>query len=342
MTLRSRGPTVLDVTDYGAKIGVDSTHAFQCTIDALPKRGGTVYVPPGRFLIDAMQSVRLRSNMLLHMSVGTVLEQITNNVPRSNVLLGENIEQVEVRGGRIIGDRLTHVFENPNSTDEWGHGIKFTKCDGVTVSDVMSERCTGDGMSVNGNDYCIDKFTSFHNRRQGLTIGGSTYVRVYRSRMSFTGDFENSKGTKPLAGIDIEPDVDDVDGVYIEDVILEGNQGSGLTSYTNTSRPIVPTIKNVFLTRVHAVANGANGIELIRVANANVSACTLERNHWNGLYYGPGSSGEAENNTFISNRMKNGPTVREPKDIEGQTKETGRDIEVRNADDTRIGVNTYR
>ncbi|NUS60485.1 MAG: glycoside hydrolase family 28 protein, partial [Lysobacter sp.] len=66
---RARGATVLDVRNYGAKgDGVrDDTASINAAIAALPAAGGTVVVPAGRYMIDAVKSINLRSSMHLQL-----------------------------------------------------------------------------------------------------------------------------------------------------------------------------------------------------------------------------------------------------------------------------------
>ena len=85
------------------------------------------------------------------------------------------------------------------------------------------------------------------NRRQGLTIGYSRNVRVYGC------EFNDTAGTAPQCGIDMEPDAPgDVHGVHIENCPTSGNHGSGIQVFK----------------RVHDVT---------------IRGCTIERNRGNGV-----------------------------------------------------------
>src|SRR4249919_2288766 len=72
---RVRGSAALDVRDFGAKgDGTrDDTAAINAAIQALPAEGGTVFVPAGRYLIDAGRSINLRSNMHLQLDPNAIL-----------------------------------------------------------------------------------------------------------------------------------------------------------------------------------------------------------------------------------------------------------------------------
>ncbi|WP_149196455.1 right-handed parallel beta-helix repeat-containing protein [Luteimonas suaedae] len=252
---RARGRTRIDVREHGARgDGVsDDTAAFQAAIDALPRDGGTVHVPSGAYLIDPTRSVRLRSRMHLAMADGARLMAKANAAPRAYVLFAEQTQDVEISGGRIVGDRDTHLGE----TGEWGHGIRIRGCARVTVRDIHISRCWGDGISAGGimpkgqpsrpgRDYVFENVTCTHNRRQGLTIGSSRRVRIRDCEFSDTG------GIPPGAGIDIEPDTDVARDVLIEDCLVYGNRGPGIMLYK-------------------------------RAAEVTIRRCTIERNRSDGI-----------------------------------------------------------
>src|SRR5688572_28342533 len=72
---RSRCATIVDVRSFGA-VGDgmhDDTAAFNAAIKSLPADGGTVTVPAGRYLIDPVKSINLRSQMHLQMELEATL-----------------------------------------------------------------------------------------------------------------------------------------------------------------------------------------------------------------------------------------------------------------------------
>ncbi len=252
---RKRGSARIDVRDHGAKGDGehDDTDSFQDAVDALPEDGGTLYVPAGAYVIDPTRSVKLRSRMHLSMATGARLLAKANAAPRAYVLLAQELEDVEISGGRIIGDRDSHL----GTTGEWGHGIRVRGCSGVTIRNIHISRCWGDGISAGGikhpgepsrpgRDYVFEKVVSTENRRQGLTIGSSRRVRIRNCEFSYTG------GIAPGAGIDIEPDVDVASDVVIENCLVRGNRGPGISLFK-------------------------------RAADVTIRNCTIERNRGDGI-----------------------------------------------------------
>jgi len=223
----------VDVRRHGAVgDGVhDDTGAFQAAIDALPPSGGVVNVPPGRYLIDAARSVRLRSHTQLVMDADAQLMARPNALERYAVLLVRDVGGVSIRGGRIVGERAAHL----GSGGEWGHGIDVSGARDVSIRDIDVSACWGDGICIGtifargrvvkvASDITIERVTCRGNRRQGLSITSARRVTVRDCQFSGTG------GTLPGCGIDVEPGTLKMgaEDVLISRCAITGNQGSGI------------------------------------------------------------------------------------------------------------------
>lgn len=251
----------------------DDTFAIQSAIDALAGTGGVVEIPPGQYMIDALKSIRLRSGVHLRLASGARLVARPNAAERSYVLLGQQVSDVVVSGGEIVGERDGHL----GRTGEWGHGIGLRGCSRVTVSNMRISRCWGDGMSIGAasirkgdsapsTDIVVERVRCLGNRRQGLTIGRSRRVRVRDC------EFSDTRGTKPEYGIDIEPDrPGDARDIVIERCTLRNNRGGGIQIFH-------------------------------RVSDVAIRDCLIERNGY-GIYAQLASSGVVENNRIRDNRL---------------------------------------
>jgi len=239
---RERGGESVNVRDRGAQGDGrhDDTEAIQSAIDSLPEGGGTVHLPDGRYLVDPLQSLRLRSNMHLSLASNAKLEAKPNAADRAYMLLLHRVENVEISGGLLLGERSTHL----GTTGEWGHGIQLRGASRVTIRNTRISECWGDGICIGdarigrgksavqfpSTDVLISHVSCIENRRQGLSIGHSRNVRVLDS------EFTGTHGTPPAYGIDIEPDQgDDVRGVRIERCVIRGNQGGGIQVYKRSA-----------------------------------------------------------------------------------------------------------
>lgn len=232
------GAVSISVRDKGALgDGVhDDTTAFQSAIDALPVKGGTVTVPPGNYRIDATRAINLRSNMLLQMAPSAQLSAIPNGLTRSHVIKVWRVNNVQITGGRIVGERNGHT----GSTGEWGYGLNIESSGNVSVSDVHISDCWGDGVWIGAlgpdghaqaaTNVTLNRVTSTNNRRQGLSIGPVNGVKILNST------FSNSNGTKPESGIDIEPQAQGIaQNITISHSTITGNHGTGFEMHDNVS-----------------------------------------------------------------------------------------------------------
>ncbi len=297
VAVRARGPARVDVRSHGAlgNGSRDDTDSFQSAIDALPASGGTVLVPAGDYLIDPVRSVRLRSRMHLQLATGARLIAKANPAERAYVLNAQGVSDVEISGGRIIGERDSHL----GSTGEWGHGIMIRGASKVTVHDLHVSHCWGDGVSIGGSkidgvivpsrDVVIARVQCVGNRRQGLTIGRSRQVRVYDSSFTDTG------GILPGCGIDVEPDAGDIaSDVVIANCLVMRNQGAGIQLYRRAS--------NVTIRDCTIEANRGHGVLSIAAQDCIITANRIRQNGLGGIGLRPGTRNFSVNgNDFAHN-----------------------------------------
>ena len=254
----------INVRDKGAiGDGVhDDTAAFQAAIDALPSSGGTVTVPPGNYMIDTARAINMHSNMLLQMAPTVQLRAIPNNLPRSHVIKVWKVSNVQITGGRIVGERKGHL----GTTGEWGYGLNIEASDNVSVTDIRISDCWGDGIWIGGlgpdgnavpaTHVSLTRVISTNNRRQGLSIGPVNGVTVVDST------FSNSNGTKPEAGIDIEPQAQGrAQNITISNCTITGNHGTGFEMHDNVAGVVVE----------HCTIHGNNGYGVLSVGTAHVT-----------------------------------------------------------------------
>ena len=106
-------PLVVNVRDKGAKGDgrTDDTEAIQAAIDEVGGTGGTVLVPQGTYMVDAVKKKRrlaLKSDMTLKLAKDAVLKAIPNDSRKYSVLTISNVSNVTVVGGTLEGDRIEH------------------------------------------------------------------------------------------------------------------------------------------------------------------------------------------------------------------------------------------
>ena len=300
---RARGSVSVNVRNHGARGNgtYDDTAAFQSAIDSLPSSGGTVVVPAGDYAINPVVNVRLRSKMHLKLESGARLLAKRNSAERAYVLMVYKVSDVEISGGAIVGDRENHL----GTTGEWGHGIMVRGSNRVTIRDMHLSKCWGDGISIGGamvtaaptipcNDVVIANVVCTNNRRQGLTIGCSTNVKVYDSEFSY------SNGIAPQCGIDIEPDSSDArttETVHIQNCLIRYNKGNGILSYKRVKGV---TVKNCTIER-----NGGYGLLCVTPDGGYIAQNRFQHNYLYGVMFSAGTkSYQASGNVFKNNHTR--------------------------------------
>lgn len=222
----------INVKAYGA-VGngvADDTEAINAAINALPAAGGTVYVPDGVYMIRVANpysgslidgSIRIRSNMTFKMSNQATLRAITNGMNNYTILHVIGKTNVNIDGGILQGERYTHTGPEPGQA---GMGIWISGSTNVRIVGVTCKEFWGDGIyngytpaNADSKNIFVSGCYLLENRRQGISI---TAV----NQMTVTGCiFENTQGTDPAAGIDIEPEL----GGVVSQVAITGNVFKG-------------------------------------------------------------------------------------------------------------------
>jgi polygalacturonase len=281
----SIGSTSLNVRNFGAmgNGSTDDTTAIQTAINRLPSTGGTIVVPAGTYMINALKGISLRSHTRLSLATGATLKAIGNSAQRSWVVKVWNVNNVEIVGGVVMGERTTHR----GTSGEWGYGINIQGSSKVYVHDITVSNAWGDGLLVGAtgwgssavlsNGVTLNRVTSKNNRRQGLTICPANQVYVVNS--TFTG----TNGTAPQAGIDIEPATQGkVTQVRLENTTLSNNVGNGLEVHTN--------VNGLTLYKVTAKNNKGFGVYTGGPTNVSITGSTLTENYLFGVDISTGSS----------------------------------------------------
>jgi hypothetical protein len=170
----------------------------------------------------------------------TELHAITNGVTRYHIIKVWGVNNVEIVGGNVVGERDTHT----GTTGEWGYGINISGSEDVEILNVHISNCWGDGLLIGGlgsgailqrsNHVTLNNIVTDNNRRQGLTLAPSHHVYIYNST------FSHSNGTAPQAGIDMEPQTQgNVDTIRIENSHFISNTGNGIEIQANVSNLLV-------------------------------------------------------------------------------------------------------
>jgi polygalacturonase len=261
------------VKDKGAKGDgrTDDTAAIQAAIDAVGGTKGTVVVPNGTYLIDAagQERIKLKSDMVLKLSDRAMLKAIPTDATSYALLTIADASNVWVIGGTLEGERDRHK----GKSGEWGMGISIGEgAKHITIMSLTSRKMWGDGFYVKGaEDVRFCGVTADANRRQGLSIIDADGLLVLKSV------FKNTRGTRPSAGIDFEPNKEsqEISNVRIESSKFLDNAGAGILVTGNKARITkLEMTRNVFRNNQPFVVKNAPGVASAICGNRQTSSRT--------------------------------------------------------------------
>ncbi|HET6329830.1 MAG TPA: right-handed parallel beta-helix repeat-containing protein [Holophagaceae bacterium] len=302
---------VVSVKDapYGAKgDGVtDDTAAIQKAVDAMGGSGGTVSIPAGTYMVNAITSIQLPNNMTLSLASGATLQAIPNSADNYTIVRISGASNVNVVGGTLLGDRGAHT----GTTGEQGMGLRITgNAQHIAVVGVTAKECWGDGFDIaDANDVSLCNVTADHNRRQGLTITGGDGIVVKNS------SFTNNKGVIPEDGLDIEPNSGEtVNNVLITACVFANNAGDGIEDGVPGAYTGQAFIYNLVIDGNTMTGNGAgtlhpgprSGIEMSNTSGHTVKNNTIQNTTGYGIYLRDGVTGATVTGNTITNNTLNG------------------------------------
>jgi hypothetical protein len=262
----------------------------------------------------------------------------------------DEIEDVEISGGHVVGERYEHtgVSDGDGYKDGGGHCITIRGSKRVTILGVKTSKAWMSGISIGckpvwraplimSRDVVLVGVVCTDHRRNALAITNCYDVKVYDS------EFSGTHGVSPQAGIDIEPN-EDIHGsnnycekVHIENCVLSDNGRAGIVLWRR-GRDI--TIKKCVIHR-----NGSAGVFADSTKNVTLTQNTVSRNAANGFNILRGNQNYTINgNTCHSNYTKLGVQEREPFDFVGLARRVERDIRVaqNGTSGINVGLNHYR
>jgi parallel beta-helix repeat protein len=299
-------PLVVNVKNTGAKgDGVtNDTAAIQAAVNRVTGTGGTVYVPDGTYMIDAVTMLFVKSNMTFQMSSGAILRAIPNNQRDYNIIRINFASNVNVIGGTLQGERYQHLV----TTGEFGMGLAIYGSRNVIIEGVTARDNWGDGFYLgtsNPTNITFCAVTADNNRRQGMSIITANGVVVKNST------FENTNGTAPAAGIDIEPDANDTaTNVQILNSQFLNNDEVGVLLTLNPAYNGSSFIRNVTINGNTMIGNDRHfynvesegGIVLLNVSGIIVTNNAVYNDIKDGIHLGQaGTISSANNNTITGN-----------------------------------------
>ena len=176
-------------------------------------------------------------------------------------------------------------YQNPAlyQHSEWRFGVALFNCENIQVKNLTILSSGGDGVYVGGigkpnKNIKLENLILDDHHRQGISIINAENLLIKRCKIS------NTKGTRPEAGIDFEPNRPDevIINTVIEDCEIFGNAYSGiLVNFPRVlDKPISIKIKNCkMLNNSEGIKIAFNGMkDKYFNANINIENCLLKNN----------------------------------------------------------------
>ncbi len=305
---------VVNVLSTGAtpNDGTDDTAAIQAAVNQVGDTGGTVLVPAGTYMINALDSVDLKSNMTLKMDTGATLKAIPNGAGTYAMINVLNVTNVNIVGGTVQGERHQHLTpcddvlltsnpSNQNCFGQWGMGFWIGNASNLYIEGVTAREMWGDGFYVAGA-YPQSSNVNFYsvvaddNRRQGSSIENVNGMVIVDSV------FKNTRGHWPMAGIDMEPYQSNqvVKNVQIINSQFANNYSTGIKQYGSNETSNL-TVKG------NSTSGGFFGIYFNGARNGILVDGNTMTNHTVDGVRIVGSSGNIyKNNTISSSPAQSG------------------------------------
>jgi hypothetical protein len=209
----------------------NSTQSLQAAINS----GTPELVVPNVGAPWIVDQINLRSGLKLVIEEGVVI------LARKGGFLGQfevlfsakGLHDVSMIGrGATLRMHRDDYCQAPYKKSEWRHAIRILGCRNVVIEGVRIVSSGGDGIYIGSSDsmrYCeyidVNRVACDSNLRQGISVISARHLKVRNSL------FTNTRGTRPEAGIDFEPNLATE---MLEDCTVQGcsftfNAGAGIS-----------------------------------------------------------------------------------------------------------------
>ncbi len=228
----------------------DATACLQAAIDSGARKVVVPYVGADWIV----RPIRLRSGLELVFEPGVaVLAKKGEFKGRGDSLFrATNVHDVTVRGyGATLRMRKEDYQSEAYEKAEWRMTMSFTGCRNVRVEGVRLENSGGDGIYIGASGelpYCegvvIRDVVCDGHHRQGISIITAIDLLIENCA------FDNTSGTAPQAGIDLEPNSanEKLVNCVIRNCTMANNAGAGILVYLKpldrTSDPVSIRFEN--------------------------------------------------------------------------------------------------
>jgi polygalacturonase len=258
----------------------DSTEALQGAIDSGAKR----VIVPNMTRDWIVRPIELAGNqeLILEDGVSITAKRGEYRGRGDTVLSAHDVENLVIRGygarvrmqkedyivGKVLVDLGWDRWFGPYEKAEWRTPLSLRGCSNVKVFGLTLCDSGGDGIYIDGGSkirFCKDIYlrdvVCDNNYRQGISIISVDGLLVENSK------FNNTWGTPPSSGVDIEPDSADevVRNVVFRNCTFSDNYGDGIELFLTNMRKDESGEISVLFENCRVTSNRGAGIRVSKV-----------------------------------------------------------------------------
>lgn len=247
--------------NYSLKGDMDYTKELQKALN----ENKTVVMPNFPIAIN-YNGLTLQNDSKITFQNNSKLIILSNSQTNYQALLVKNANNVTIINPVLIGDRDSHI----GSSGEWGMGINILSSSNITITNPKISKFWGDGIYIGRNQgsiaYCntikISGGILDNNRRNGISIISGKDITIDNMTI------KNTNGTNPMAGIDLEPNLNDeyLYNINLNNIKTINNKVDGIKVVFHKL-----TNKNNILVNIdnHMDQGSQNPLTLVGVDNKN-------------------------------------------------------------------------
>lgn len=151
-------------------------------------------------LMDEEKGIIIKSNIEFDLN-GSKLIIKENSSPYYSAITIQNVNNVILKNGTIVGDKEKHTFVADN--DQWGFGISIKDASNIGINNIEIYDTIGDGIYIskikeNPKDIRIFNCNIYKTRRQGISIISGENLKIYNN------EIHDIFGKNPQSAINVE------------------------------------------------------------------------------------------------------------------------------------------
>jgi len=301
----------VSVRDYGVTSDgtTDDTTNFQAAWNAAATAGLPLILEPNTtVMVDA---ITIPDGGRLNLNGSTIKKTAATGTA---MLTGLTVSDIEIWGGTLDGDKASYA-----ATTEWRHGIDLRDCANINLHNLSSTLNKGDGIYIgaSGTAHCsnvtLTNVTCPANHRNGMSV---TAVSGLTATACL---FESSSGTRPMSGVDIEPNAGNIlcENITLMSCVFADNVNYGFLA----AFPAAPTVHqgNINLIGCTSKNNGTdatayiNGVMLTGVDDFTMVGGSVSGSGGSGIVTGAGACSRVNiTNVDIRDNAKAGIQLTSP------------------------------